>query len=428
MPREVFILKSGKCSWGGCVFCGYGRIIGEVLDNSVLEGRFDDFFPKLGSGVDEVCVYGSGSFLDEAQVPVESRRYFVEKCLSAGIRKLTVESRPEYVTEKALADFRGLELTVAFGLEVADDRVLARLKKGFRLADFEEAAGRARESDCRVRAYLLVNPPYVTDIRKSLAKSVEYALEHADSVVVINTLPHANSPLFDLWVSGEWNFLAREDFAGLTAAWRDNPRVEFDAETFRFTPRFPARLRGNLAGVGEEYLTHPYFEVWQDWLTRWYAPPQNKKTLLFLPCAYKKPYSESETHQAIIKALEKTGMRAGIHEVMLSNAGVIPREFEDEYPFNAYDWNEKLETPEIKERYIQVTEDRIRKYVTAHEKHYNKILCYLKYDSESYNALEKAAPEAVNLLTKQTYNKIKDWNKPLTQEDALRELESGIKK
>lgn len=428
MPREVFILKSGKCSWGGCAFCGYGRIIGESPCHSTLRKRFNDFFSGLDPSVDEVCVYGSGSFLDDGQVPVESRRYFAGKCVDKKIKKLTVESRPEYVSKKSLADFTGLELTVAFGLEAADDNVLAKINKGFKLSDFETAAKTVHEMKGNVRAYLLVNPPYVKNTRKSLDKSIQYALKHADSIVAINTLPHANSPLFDLWVSGEWNFLGKTDFEELAGKWRSNPKIELDVETFRFTPRFPARLKKKLSGVGEEYLTHPYFEVWQDWLIRWYRPPKTKKTLLFLPCAYKKPYSESETHRAIIKALESTGKRSGIHEVMLSNAGVIPREFEDDYPHNAYDWNEKLETEEIKERYIQLTAERISRYMTAHGKHYGKIFCYLKYDSESYKALERALPDVANLLTKQTYNKIKTGKKVLIQEEALNELALGMKK
>jgi archaeosine synthase len=282
----------------------------------------------------------------------------------------------------------------------------------------------------KVRTYLLVNPPYVKDAKKEVDESVEYALKHSDSIVLINTLPHSKSPLFDLWIKGEWNFLGRKEFEDATERWREHPKVEFDVETFKFTPKFPERLEKPLVGVGEEYLTHPYFEVWQDFLSRWYTPPKGKRVLLLLPCAYKKPYRESETHRKIIETLEKTGLRGRIHEVMLSNAGAIPREFEDEYPFNAYDWSEEEETPEVKDRYIQVTSDRIRRYLESHGGCYEKVLCYLKYDSESYKALKKACEElgidAKNLLTEETYRRIIGEKKPLTKEAALRDLEAGV--
>jgi hypothetical protein len=328
-----------------------------------------------------------------------------------------------------LEEFSGMELTVAVGLEVADDRVLDKMNKGFHLKDFEAAAAVLRAKDVKVRAYLLVNPPHVADAQKSLDSSVKYALKFADSVVLINLLPHYASRLIRMWLRGEWNFLSKAEFNKVVEKWRNDPRVEFDAETFRFTPKFSPALQEKLAGVGEEYLTHPHFEVWQDYLLRWYERPKEKDTIIFLPCSHKKPYSESETHRGIIAKLEEAGLRGRVHEVMLSNAGVIPREFENMYPFNAYDWDESLETEEIKARYIQVTARRIKKYLSAQK--YGRILCFLKYSSESYKALSEACSalhlELRNLLSEETYEKIKDEKRPMQTDAALFDLLEGLK-
>jgi predicted RNA-binding protein len=111
---------------------------------------------------------------------------------------------------------------------------------------------------------------------------------------------------------------------------------------------------------------------------------------------------------------------------MLSNTGVIPREYEDMYPFNAYDWNEKLETEEIKKRYIEVTKRRIKKYLSIHKDSYKKVCCFLKYSSESYQALAAACTElgvqCTNLLSKDTYENIKKDGKPLQTVAALDDL------
>jgi predicted RNA-binding protein len=185
-----------------------------------------------------------------------------------------------------------------------------------------------------------------------------------------------------------------------------------------------------LNGVGEEYLTHPYFEVWQDFILRWYKPVQGKIPL-FLPCSNKKPYGESETHKRIIGMLESTSSRKLFHELMLSNPGVIPREFEDKYPFNNYDWDERLETEEIKKRYTEVTEQRIERYLKAHEEYIKKACCYLKPDSESYIALEEACKSLeiplFNLLSREAYEKIKEEKKVLQTTEALKSLEEGLK-
>lgn len=429
MSEITFFLKSGRCGWGGCLFCGYGRICGSEPTVENLRKEFDSFVENLDKGINHVKVFGSGSFLDETQVPREARLYFIEKCKNGSIKELTIESRPEFITVDRLEEFNDIKVNVAIGLEVADNHVLEKINKGFNMSDYENAEKILHSCNCKLRTYLLVNPPFVKDIGKSLDNSVGYALQYSDSIVLINLLPHGNSPLFEIWLKGEWNFLSREEFYKITDEWKNNSKIEPDVETFRFIPKFPKHLQKNLNGVGEEFLIHPHFEIWQDYLIRWYKSPEDKEILLVLPCSYEKPYSKSKTHKAIMERLKKLDFYNKIHQIMISNAGVIPREFEDMYPFNSYDWDEKEETMEIKRRYIEVTSRRLEKYLTAHK--YKMIFCFLKYDSESYKALEIACRnlglEFRNLLRNETYNKVKSKNKPLQTEEALNDLYGGLK-
>lgn len=419
------ILNYGRCSHGRCLFCGYGRLSGR--DPEGLKGHLDDFFSKLED--DEIKVFGSGSFLDERQIPQEARDRFIAKCEKAGVKNVTIESRPEFITTEALAPFAGLELTVAMGLESADDELLKKLDKGYTSGEFAQAAKTVHEAGAKVRTYLLVNPPYAGDIKASLSQSVEYALAHSDSLVLINLLPHSKAPLMKLWVEGRWSFLSRERFAELVSPWSKDPRVETDDETFRFIPAFDDSMKDDLKGVGEWYLTHPHFEVWQDYLLRWYSPPEGK-VLILLPCAYKKPYSDSRTHKGIIGKIRAAG-RGAFHEVMLSNAGVIPREFEASYPFADYDWNERQETKAVKARYVEVTCERLAAYLSAHKKYYLRVVCFLKHDSESYEAAKKACEglgiELVNLLKEETYKSLADDKSPLQSDAALADLEEGLR-
>lgn len=91
--------------------------------------------------------------------------------------------------------------------------------------------------------------------------------------------------------------------------------------------------------------------------------------------------------------LKKLKIYPRIHQVMISNAGLVPREFENYYPFNSYNWDESLETEEIKRRYIEVTEGRIKDYLKAHGRCYKEIFHLLKEESESYKALKKVCGE-----------------------------------
>lgn len=430
MHKKIFFLKSGRCAWGRCIFCGYGKIRYKIKSANDLKEEFNTFFDNLNQGHLHIKVFGSGSFLDENQVPKEARRYFIKKVKEKGVERLTIESRPEFITDERVKDFAGIDLDIGVGLEVADNVILDKLSKGFHRQDLEKASELIHSHGFNVRAYLLVNPPFVEDIRKSLSNSIKYASRFSDSIVLINLLPHENSELFRMWLRGEWNFLSREEFLDVTKEWKPDPKIELDVETFRFIPRFPKELRENLDGVGEKYLTHPHFEVWQDYLLRWYHPPESKEFLLFLPCSYRKPYSMSNTHKKIINKLSKLSNRLRIHEVMLSNAGVVPREFEDYYPFNSYNWDEKKENPEIRRRYIEVTGERIESYLRNHSRSYQKIFCFLKYDSESYKSLEGCCENLKikfsNLLSRDTYAKIRELGRLLQSEEALNDLYEGL--
>jgi len=445
MVEKLLFLKSGKCAWGKCIFCGYGKIYGNEPTFENLKKEFDKFFDSLlrEEKVEWIKIFGSGSFLDENQIPKKAREYFINSCIKIAerikLRRVTIESRPEFVTKEKVLEFmrkfkpRNIELDIAIGLEVADDKLLKKLRKGFSLKDYENATKIIHECGAKVRTYLLVNIPFLSkkEMIKKLEQSVEYALKFSDSVVLINLLPHKNSELFDLWLKGEWNFLSKEEFRKLVKKWSKNAKIEIDEETFRFIPQFPKEKKTSLKGTSETFLIHPHFEIWQDYLVRWYSPPSQKDILLFLPCSYKKPYSTSKTHKRIIEILRRIPKSERVHEVMISNAGVVPREFEDMYPFNAYDWDEKKETLELKKRYVEVTSERIKRFLKAHKRHYKKILCFLKYDSESYKALKIACDslklEFKNLLNKETYEKIRNLRRPLQSDAALKDFEKNIK-
>ena len=423
----TLILNSGRCSWGKCIFCGYGKIYKKRTSNGLM-AILDDFFANL-KGDSVVKIFGSGSFFDEKQIPKEIFEGIVKKCTEGKISEIYVESRPEFITKEKILKLKetDAEINIAIGLESASDIILKTINKGLKIKDFENAANLIHSLNCMVRAYLIVNLP-VKNWKRELEKSVKFALNYADSIVLINLLPHENSEIFDLWIKGEWKFLSKEEFFDITSKWKGNPKIEPDVETFKFIPRF--RDIKILDGVGEEFLTHPYFEVWQDYLQRWYKKPAGKDVILFLPCSAKKPYSKSETHKKILDILRRLeeGKYVAIHQVMISNPGVIPREFENFYPFNAYNWDEKLENEFIKKRYIEVTKERIKMYLQSQK--YKEIFCFLKY-TESYGALRLTCEELhlnfKNLLGKGTYEKMKSEGKTsVVCEDALNDLKERI--
>ncbi|MCK4555419.1 MAG: DUF5591 domain-containing protein, partial [Candidatus Aenigmarchaeota archaeon] len=173
-------------------------------------------------------------------------------------------------------------------------------------------------------------------------------------------------------------------------------------------PRFAKHER--LVGATRENLIHPHYVVWQDYISRFYETPKTKKYALFLPCSFKKPYSRSRTHKEILRRLVSLPQYNEIHQLMISNPGVIPREFEAKYPFANYDWPEWQENKKIKKEYTDVTKERLQKYLSRHK--YKRVFAYFKPDSESFIALSRACRElGVNLIPcfdKKTYDGLTD--------------------
>lgn len=148
-----------------------------------------------------------------------------------------------------------------------------------------------------------------------------------------------------------------------------------------------------LRGVGVKYLLHPAFEEGYQKIVGEYKPRKHYKLLLILPCSYGKPYSQSYIHYFILKALRETEYYDDIHQLIVTNAGVVPRELDEYYPYVAYDWNPRYETPEIKKEYIRVLRRRLKGYLEKFREYYDKIACYLRWNSDSYQAVKMVSEE-----------------------------------
>ena len=114
---KTIILSSGKCAWKNCFACGWGK-----LEAPVNVERLKKQVESIDiSAIDELKVFSSGSFLDDKQFPREFRKWFAERV--KGLKNVIIESCPEFITDDTLSDFKDVKLTVAIGLECADDEV-----------------------------------------------------------------------------------------------------------------------------------------------------------------------------------------------------------------------------------------------------------------------------------------------------------------
>jgi len=160
-----------------------------------------------------------------------------------------------------------------------------------------------------------------------------------------------------------------------------------------FNPPIDFKEKPFLRGVGKKFLNNQYFDIWQEYLIKEYKPSKKYKIGLFLPCAWGKPYSRSYIHYEIIKTLKKLSFYDEIHQIIVSNSGVIPREWENYYPFVAYDWDPTKEWKDIQIEYQKSLTKRLKRFIEQHYSFYDTFYCYLRPDSDSYQAIKNVENE-----------------------------------
>lgn len=188
----VVILRTRGCSWArkkGCSMCGYfndcnPEVTGEDLVTQMTKAL------ERASGHRILKIFTSGSFLDDGEVPPDTRDDLLGAA-SDSFEQVIFETRPEYVTRESVEDCisRFGEIQVALGLESANDVVLKHsINKGFLFEDYQKAAGTIKETRASLKTYLLIKPPFLTE-RESIRDSVESARRIKDTTDVISFNP-----------------------------------------------------------------------------------------------------------------------------------------------------------------------------------------------------------------------------------------------
>ncbi|MDO9537044.1 MAG: archaeosine biosynthesis radical SAM protein RaSEA [Thermoplasmata archaeon] len=164
----VIILRSPGCYWSkesGCLMCGYNRESMVTITAENLIAQFTKAMEKH-SGQKYIKIYTSGSFLDPKEIYPEARD-FILTLAGEKADKILVESRPEFVNDQILKLVleKVKKLEIAIGLETADDDLRASsINKGFLYDSFERACNTASEHGVDIRTYLILKPPFVSEV------------------------------------------------------------------------------------------------------------------------------------------------------------------------------------------------------------------------------------------------------------------------
>ena len=201
----VIILKTKGCSWAlesGCSMCGYfnDSIWSTDVSDKELLAQFDNAMTKYK---DEkfVKIFTSGSFFDDSEIKSATREKILTKLFKTA-EKVSVESRPEYLTDKNLKNFKNEKLEVGVGLETANDVVRQNcINKGFTFNDYKKAAKVMKKYNTSLKTYVLVKPPFLTE-KQAMDDSIQTIKKIKDITDVVSLNPvnvQSNTYVNYLW-------------------------------------------------------------------------------------------------------------------------------------------------------------------------------------------------------------------------------------
>jgi radical SAM enzyme (TIGR01210 family) len=139
-----------------------------------------------------VKIFTSGSFLDNHELSTEMQHEIL-KMLSNRAQKISVESRPDYVTEKTLSHIQQMVqpalFEVGIGLETSNDliRELA-INKGFTFNEYKKAASLLKKHQMNLKTYVLMKPPFLTE-KETLQDCLRTAQDIASFTDMISLNP-----------------------------------------------------------------------------------------------------------------------------------------------------------------------------------------------------------------------------------------------
>lgn len=191
----VIILRTKGCSWAlasGCTMCGY---FNDSLFTEISETDLHAQVEKAMEGYKGepiVKLFTSGSFLDHSELP-EPVQLDILRLLASRAEKISVESRPQYITEKKLAEIHktipDTSFEIGIGLETSNDWVREyAINKGFSFQDYLKAAALLKKHIMGLKTYVLMKPPFITE-REALEDCIQTTRDIASVTDIISLNP-----------------------------------------------------------------------------------------------------------------------------------------------------------------------------------------------------------------------------------------------
>jgi radical SAM enzyme (TIGR01210 family) len=201
----TIFLTNRECPFR-CLFCDlWKNTTDERVPDGAIAAQIDWALARMPA-VKHLKLYNSGNFFDAQAIPPGDLPQIAEQL--ADFETLIVECHPRLVGRSCFDFQRQMRprLQVAMGLETANPDVLARLNKQMTLDDFALAAGRLREHDIDIRAFILLRPPFLDEAAGIhwAKRSLDFAASAGVECCVVIPTRGGNGALEELQAGGSF--------------------------------------------------------------------------------------------------------------------------------------------------------------------------------------------------------------------------------
>ena len=193
VKQVCFSVKSSGCDWlakrsdekGGCIICSHPlKISMGVIFNE--DQALSDFFNEFRKYDYEyhpvVCLYNSGSFLNDDEISANARStIFEEIAKNKHIKRIFIESRVDYIDETKLEKIKEIlgnkDLVIAIGLDSMDDNIRSLcINKGLDKKKYEDVLPLINKY-FKSLTYILLKPPFISEYTAVIdaIRSIHYA-------------------------------------------------------------------------------------------------------------------------------------------------------------------------------------------------------------------------------------------------------------
>lgn len=138
---------------------------------------------------DVICVYNSGNWFADREVPPEARRGIYKEIALSQAEAMMVQSLPQFITPRTIEEAKGIlgdkKLIVGIGLQSSNDTVRHLCVNTTCTKDrFEQAVQLLSNSGYLAETYIMIKPPFLTE-REAIQDTVE-SIQYLDSIGLRN--------------------------------------------------------------------------------------------------------------------------------------------------------------------------------------------------------------------------------------------------